>query len=202
MCACVCTCATMETGSFQQHFLGLKGEMEPSYMCIATLPHEAAAVNHELLPASYVNVFFSRFFVHVYLVMRLTKPTLMTTVPILGEPWDMIGEHWEIRHGLDNSLSPLPLPSTSAFSPSLPSFISSLLLSLTLFFSPSLPSSFSFLLFVSFPSSLPHPPFSPSLASLPAGTALEDAVVKDTRSPPDLPACAVGQTLGLPHSFG
>lgn len=25
------------------------------------------------------------------LVMRLTKPQLMTTVPVLGEPWDMLG---------------------------------------------------------------------------------------------------------------
>ena len=25
------------------------------------------------------------------LVMRLTKPQLMTTVPVMGEPWDMLG---------------------------------------------------------------------------------------------------------------
>ena len=24
-------------------------------------------------------------------VMRLTKPQLMTTVPVMGEPWDMLG---------------------------------------------------------------------------------------------------------------
>lgn len=25
-------------------------------------------------------------------VMRLTKPTLVAAVPVLGEPWDMLGE--------------------------------------------------------------------------------------------------------------
>lgn len=29
---------------------------------------------------------------HTHTVMRLTKPSLMSTVPVLGEPWDMLGK--------------------------------------------------------------------------------------------------------------
>ena len=29
--------------------------------------------------------------VHYFAVMRLTKPQLMTTIPVMGEPWDMLG---------------------------------------------------------------------------------------------------------------
>ena len=69
---------------------------------------------------------------------------LMSSVPVLGEPWDMLGESAEGK-GIGPTL-PLSLPST--------------------------------------------------------GSTLEDAVVDDIRSPRDLPACATGETLGLPMNFG